>query len=397
MEGELVEFARSLLEIPSQSLEEGRVAKAVAKGMRKLGYDEVFLDDAGNVVGVIMGRQRGTTVLLNAHMDTVAPRADEKWILSPYESCLRNGRLYGLGAADCKGGLASQVYAGALLKHSLLPMDGNLVVAATVAEENGRTVGGRHLLEKTLPERGLRPDWAVIGEPTDLGMYYGHDGWMELDVHVEGPVPCDVHEAAYSLLDFFRSTLSHDASLRSEQLSVHRLRFEDMSATPSAVIPLARRLGEGEVAEDVLGLVRQVTAFATRGNRSVALDVGVREEQQRLYTGATTRVKHVTPAWSTDPFHLFLTKARQALNSAGRDSTPGKWKLDRLGMGTAGSVFVNEFNLPTLGFGPGGETEAHSTNEFVEIDHLIEAAFGTAVIAHALIGVPVFGWSSEEI
>ena len=116
-----------------------------------------------------------------------------------------------------------------------------------------------------------------------------------------------------------------------------------------------------------------------------------------MYTGVTTMVKHVTPAWTTDPYHRLFTKALEALRSAGREATPGKWKLDRLGMGTAGGVFVNEFGLPTLGYGPGGESEAHSTNEFVKIDHLIEAAFGTAVMAHGLIGAPVFGWSSEEI
>ena len=124
-----------------------------------LGYDRVLVDDAGNIVGILFGREQGQTLLLNSHMDTVAAGNEEQWTVPPHAGLLHDGRLYGRGASDCKGGLAAQIYAGCLLKRSLLPMRGNVVVAATVAEENGRSVGVRNLIRSTLPGPVCIPIW----------------------------------------------------------------------------------------------------------------------------------------------------------------------------------------------------------------------------------------------
>lgn len=66
-------------------------------------------------------------------------------------------------------------------------------------------------------------------------------------------------------------------------------------------------------------------------------------------------------------------------------------------MGTAGNVLVQELNIPTIGYGPGREAVAHACNEFVEVDNLNAAVYGTAVIVHGLVGIPVCGWASNEI
>ena len=66
-------------------------------------------------------------------------------------------------------------------------------------------------------------------------------------------------------------------------------------------------------------------------------------------------------------------------------------------MGTAGSLLVNQFKIPTIGYGPGNEDEAHQPIENVKIDSLVEAVYGTALMVHSLIGTPVFGWTMDEI
>src|SRR5690606_19117581 len=149
--------------------------------MKEHGYNEVFRDEFGNVVGILYGREGDPTIVLNSHMDTVREDCLGKWTDDPYGAVIRDGKLIGLGAADCKGGLAAQVAAGPILRGRLLPLRGNVVVAATVAEENGASVGTRGVLGKTLPGVELHPQAVILGEPTSLGRYYGHDGGVELE------------------------------------------------------------------------------------------------------------------------------------------------------------------------------------------------------------------------
>jgi len=362
--------------------------------MEALGFDKVLLDEFGNAVGVVFGKESGPNLLLNCHLDTVGIQgADENL------GEVRDGKLYGRGAADCKAGLAAQMMAASLLKQSMLPLRGNLIVAATVAEENGCSVGVRGLLEKTLPGLGLRPDYVVLGEPTGLGIFYGHDGWVTLDVTVEGQNPFQVRDTAqaiYQDLNRGPRTISQGGN-RLERLLVHQPDFADEDGFGNANITLDRHLKAAEDVNEVLGQVEHNVSLVAQACGAAAVAVKVKEEKQTLYTGMTTVVRKVTKAWQTDPFHPFIERSRQALAAAGLEAKPGKWELDRLGMGTAGSVLTQEFKLPVIGYGPGTVEMAHAAGECVQLDKMYEAVYGTTALAHSLIGVPVFGWSAEEI
>jgi acetylornithine deacetylase/succinyl-diaminopimelate desuccinylase-like protein len=170
---EALAFAQQLVRTPSPSSQEADVAELVQRRMDRLGYEQVFVDDFGNVVGLLSGRQPAPTVLLCSHMDTAEEGDASQWDDAPLSGEMRDGVLYGLGASDCKAGLTAQIYAGALLRRSLLPLRGNVIVAATVSEEQGGSPGLRHLIEQTLPSLDLRPDYAILGEPTELGLFYG--------------------------------------------------------------------------------------------------------------------------------------------------------------------------------------------------------------------------------
>jgi len=395
---EAVEFTQRLVQTPSVSLNEGRVADLVEEKMNELGYDEVVRDELGNVIGVMFARNAETTAMLNSHMDTVSAECAEQWEHPPYSGRIEGDRLYGLGTADCKAGLAAQIYAGAILKRSLLPLEGNLVVAATVAEENGRSIGVNGLLERTLPEMGLRPDYAILGEPTGLGLYYGHDGWAEFEIQIEGANAFHVDDAAGAILKEIHPE-SHlwKTAEQVQSWTIHKPFFEDTEGVRRATIPMDRRLHQTEDLGEILGQIKHNARLVAQAAGSVAVDVLVKEDNQEMYTGRTTVVKHVTHAWETDPFHPIMERSRQALAAAGCTVRPGKFKLDRLGMGTAGSNLLGQFRVPTIGYGPGLEEAAHSVGEYVELSKITETIYGTASIIHSLIGMPVFGWTSDEI
>ncbi|MCX6902528.1 MAG: M20/M25/M40 family metallo-hydrolase [Verrucomicrobia bacterium] len=386
---DVIAFTQQLASTPSVTMDEAKAAGLVEAKMREIGYDKVFRDDVGNVVGVMIGREADPTVLLNSHLDTVSSSET-----NPVR--LEDGKLFGTGTADCKGGLAAHVFAGALLRRSLLPLRGNLVVAATVAEENGRSAGVRALMERTLPALGMKPTFAILGEPTGLGLYYGHDGWMEMDVTVEGANPYHVDDAAKAIFsDLGAGENGNTPQL--ENMFIHKPRFETVGGFRRATIPVTRRLGFGEDAGHVVSQFKHDAVLVAQTSGTVAVEVAVRKETRRLYNGQATTVHHVTHAWAIDPFHSLMSRARQSLAAAGCEVRPGKWQLGRLGMGTAGSVLVKEFDVPTVGYGPGLEAQAHAHGEFVETAKITEAVYGTTAMVHGLIGIPVCGWTSDEI
>ena len=392
LSSEAADLAAELVSIPSLSYQEQAVADVVEARMQTVGYDKVCRDGAGNVVAAMFGRDGGPTVVLVSHMDTIAPDADA-WAQDPYRATVRDGRLYGLGASDAKGNLAAQIYAGCLLKRTLLPLRGNLVVAATVAEENGCSVGVRHLMDKTLGELDLKADYVILGEPTGLGLYYGHDGWAELDIRVEGANPFEVDDVARAIHKDF----SGGGGGRGTDLALQPVAFAQCQGSRQATIGVRTRLQESGGAERLIQNLRHDANLVANGIGNVAVEVALRHEEKTLYNGTTTMVRRIVQSWQTDPFHPLMERSRQALAAAECPAKPGRWRLGTLGMGTAGSVLVNEYKVPTIGYGPGEEASSHVPDESVSLKAISTAVYGTAAIAHSLVGVPVFGWVPDEI
>jgi acetylornithine deacetylase/succinyl-diaminopimelate desuccinylase-like protein len=385
---EIVDFTRQIIAIPSYSLGEAAVADQVQNLLERLDYDQVFRDDAGNVVGVMIGSEPGPTVLLNSHMDTVLPQ-DMDWEDEYLWGRVDGDRIYGLGAADCKGGLAAQIFAGHLLAKSALPLRGDVVVAATVAEENGCSVGARHLLEDTFRRLGLRPAYAVLGEPTDLGLCYGHDGWMRLDCRISGEARHAVRQAATLILQDIRDAAGAVNGRASAPMSATEPEW-NRGAQPEAILQISRPIFPGENAESCLEQTRDHVARAVEPIPSVSVRVSMHAEQQRFYTGKTIDVSCRTEPWITDPFQPLFDRAREALKLGGWDHVSlTTWNLNRSEMGTAGSLLSGERRIPTLGFGPGEIEQAHAPNECLSMDKLVDAVFGTAVLVHSLIGAPL--------
>jgi putative selenium metabolism hydrolase len=398
LQKEAIEFTQRMIQTPSPSLREGAMTELVEQEMEKVGYDRVMHDSYGNVIGILDGQNSQPTVLLNCHLDTVLPNSAGSWKQSPYSGHIVNDRLYGLGSSDCKAGLSSQIYAGALLNQSLLPLQGSLVVTATVAEENGHSVGVRTLLERTLPELGIKPTYAILGEPTKLGLYYGHDGWMEIDIHVRNGKSSWVQGTAHAVFQQLQEYVDNDQTLgHNEEWQMYPPSLDDEDTQHHAIIRLNHRLRPGEDVDGVMNRIRQGVDPVTSVCDDLVVDVQVREEPQQLFTGQQLTVRHVVPPWSTDPFHPLIERARNALSAADCEVRTGTWRLTRLGMGTAGSLLVTEFGIPTIGYGPGDEMMAHAVDEYVEVGKIAEAIYGTASIIHSLIGIPVYGWTSDEI
>ena len=398
LKNQVVDFAQQLVRKPSLSLQEREIAGLIRKQMEIIGYDKTIQDGSGNIVGIMFGRESEPTLLLNCHMDTVSPAENDQWSDKPFSGQIKDGKLYGCGSSDCKGGLAAQIFAGALLKSSLLPLRGNLIVAATVGEEQGASVGVRQLIEQTLPELELSPTYAILGEPTELGLYYGHDGWVEMDIKVEGTNVFDVDDAAMTIFEEFNSNIKRTYERGDpEELETKSPLYESCDGLRRATIKVNHRLNDSQQPDVVIDQIKHQAILAVQTIGNIAVDVAICRETQKMYTGTTTIIRKVINAWSIDPFCSLMERSRHALEAANCQVRPGKWNLGRVGMATAGGVLTKEYKIPAIGYGPGNEKVIHGPDEYAEVDKIIEAVYGTAAIAHSLIGVPVFGWTSDDI
>lgn len=398
LEAEALSFTQQLIRTPSPSLQEHEVARLVEDRMRSLGYENVFADDYGNVIGVLSGRQGQPTVLLSSHMDTADAGQASAWRQSPFSGEVRDGVLYGLGASDCKAGLAAQIYAGAVLRRALLPLKGNVVVAATVSEEQGGSLGLRHLVQDTLPSLDLKPDFAILGEPTGLGIYYGHDGSAVFEVLIQGPDNFQVNDATTAVFERFRDQYrAADSAGQLEFQTLYSPRFQQLPGASSGVINVCRRLPDTETVHGTIEQIKHEARAAAASVAHVAVDVTVRREERQFYTKRTTILEQRVESWSLDPYHPLMTRARHSLAAASCEVSCGKFRLPRLGMGTAGGVLVNQFKIPAIAYGPGSEETCHGPNESVPVALAGQAIYGTAAITHSLVGVPVCGWTLDEI
>src|SRR3954452_19460111 len=134
-------------------------------------------DGRVNVVGTLRGKSKGPILMYNGHIDTVPPGA----MPDPFTPKIADGRLFGRGAVDMKGGVAGQICAMIALKRAGLALDGDLVLTGVVAEEDSTSLGSLHIIE-----HGPRPDMVVVSEPTGMDTVTAHKGFDYYRIDLRG-------------------------------------------------------------------------------------------------------------------------------------------------------------------------------------------------------------------
>ena len=133
-EKNMVTFLRDMIAIPSPSCEERKVVNRIVKEMKRLKYDDVFVDKFGNVIGRIgCGKKK---ILLDSHIDTIGVTDPEVWSFHPFKGAVKNGVIYDRGASDNKGSMSPMIYAGSIIKKINPNPPFTLYVVGSVQEED---------------------------------------------------------------------------------------------------------------------------------------------------------------------------------------------------------------------------------------------------------------------
>lgn len=378
-----VAFAQDLIRIPSLPGEEGELVRRVVAEMEALGYDEVWTDELGSVVGLIKGGG-GPSVMLSAHLDMVSAGDLDEWEHPPFDGVIADGCLHGRGAMDIKGPLALQTHVGAAMKGKAA---GDVIVAHPVFEERGGW-GMDHLTRR---DGGVRPAAVIIGESTNGDIAIGHRGRAEIEITVRGLAGhASAPERARNALDALPAVLAgvDDLARRQDEdpvLGSASVAATGIHATPASlnVIPdrvtvtLDWRILPSDTKESLLARVREAVQprLDAAGEAGAVGEWGAAEfrlatERQRAYTGMEEERSILSPGFLMDPAHPVVQAAARAVGTrsaqAGGSSRPARvrpWTFATDGGWTCGVR-----GIPTIGFAPGLERHAHTNTERLKLE-----------------------------
>jgi putative selenium metabolism hydrolase len=380
LEPDLAAFMQAIIRIPSLSSREGAVIERIREEMLRVGFDEVSIDPMGNLLG-----RMGTgpfVIAFDGHADTVDTGDLSLWDRDPHSGDIEDGILYGRGASDQKGGIASAVYAGALLKRTGIPDNITLYVTATVQEEDCDGLCWQYIVN----ESGLRPDLVVITEPTSLRIYRGQRGRMEMEVHTSGlschgSAPERGINAVYKMagiiadIEKLNEQLEPREPLGKGTLAISEIRSTSPSLCAVAdgcTIHLDRRLTVDETEDSAVAEILALPSVQAADATVTVLDYAVPS-----HTGLTYPTRKYYPTWDIHEDDPAVLTAKAAYREAfGAEPETGFWTFSTNGVAIAGMQ-----GIPAIGFGPGHEHFAHAPNEQVEIEHLVRCtAFYTAMV-----------------
>jgi putative selenium metabolism hydrolase len=376
----LISFTRALIRCPSRYGEEGAVVELILAEMTRLGFDRVWRDANGSAVGVIETGRPGPTILLDGHCDTVGIAPGVTWAHDPFGGEVDGGFIYGRGAADMKGSIAAMIYAAAGLNRSRLT--GRAVVSATVMEENLEGAALKMVMD------AAPPDFVVIGEATDLALNRGGRGRAEIHLETIGrPAHSStphlgrnaVHDMLAVVAAVERLPMSRDPLLGPSVMALTDIisdPYPAYSVIPSRCrVTYDRRLLAGDTAEGVLGAITGLPELA-----GINLRATIAQGEHTTYTGALLAGPKFLPAFVFGEDHPFVQAALAGLRAAGLNPAVGAYRFCTNAAYSAGMAGV-----PTIGFGPGREEDAHVIDERVAVEDVLAAERGYRGIIEAVL------------
>jgi len=379
-----VRFLCDMIGNPSFSTKEKDVIACIKKEMEAVGFDEVKVDGLGNVIGRIGFGPR--VIAFDAHIDTVYAGDMSLWKTDPFKAEVRDGMVIGRGSVDQEGGMASMVTAARIIKELGLNKEFSIYFTGTVMEEDCDGLCWQYLIK----EEKLVPEMVVITEPTNLNLYRGHRGRMEMMVHVKGlschgSAPERGDNAIYKIskialeIEKLHEHLRDDEFLGKGSVCVTQVFFSSPSqcAVPDAAsIQLDRRLTYGETKDSAVMEVQD----ACRKAGYPEAEVEVLKYEEAAFTGLVYPTEKYYPTWVLAKESPWLQTAVASYEQVlGSKPFVDKWTFS-----TNGVAIMGMHNIPVIGMGPGNEIYAHAPNESCPVEHLTKAAAFYAAFVYAL-------------
>lgn len=385
---EVIELCQKLVSIRSYSGEENHVAKALKDFLITKDFDEVKIDDYGNVIGVMKGKRPGKRILFDGHIDTVPVVNEEKWIHPPFGAEIYDGKIYGRGTSDMKGAVAAFSCAVAnFAKETNKDFAGELYVAGVVHEECFEGVAARSISES------VKPDYVIIGEASNLNVKIGQRGRGEVVVETFGvPAHSASPEKGINAVYAMSKVINAIREIKPtshEVLGKGILELTDIKSSPypgASVVPeyckatYDRRLLVGETKESVLEPIQKALDTLMAKDDQIKAKVSFATGKELCYTGNQIAGERFFPGWLFDKEETFVQDIKNELEKAGFEP-----QITQYNFCTNGSHYAGEKGIKTIGMGPSDEKLAHTIDEYIEIEQLTKVTECYDAVIKALL------------
>ncbi len=368
---EMVDFLCEFIAIKSVTYEEGPAVEWYRCKLKEFGFDEVRVDAVGNCLGRVGS---GNTVLLyDAHIDTVEPGDTAEWGFDPLQAKIEAGMVFGRGAGDDKACLTAFAFAGRALKE--LGMDGEFTfwLSASISEEDVEGSCVKAMMEEN---NDIKPDYIVVGEASEMRIIRGHKGRALLKVEVPGKA---AHASAawrgensltksIPLLQKVDAYIefAEDPFLGRGSIEVTNLKCNTPSLNTipgKTTVFIDRRIACGE---DKAELIQEIEPWVKEVQGNISIDT----EQVTTYTGYQIEQEDYFPSWVVPKEHPLIQAGIHTFSTLfGTQPVVGAWDFC-----SNATYLCGRTGIPSIGFGPGDGSLAHSTQDSVPINEMVDAA-----------------------
>ena len=389
-ERSLVALASELIAIRSETGAEAEAQQHTAGILERVGMEvetwsidmealskhEAFSEEITHVDAMgVVGRvgSSGPTLLLNGHVDVVPAGDPGEWTSPAYEPSVRDGRLYGRGACDMKGGLAAAIHAVDAVLRSGAALQGSVVVTPVIGEEDG----GSGTLAALL--HGITADAAVIPEPTSLSVVPASAGALSFRIHIRGLSAHGAvrHEgvSAIEKLPVVQRALVELEWERNARpihplfswlktpfaICAGRVRGGDWPSSEADWLELEGRYGIGPGEDPATAMAEFEAAIGTAAES----DDWLSQNPPRVeWWGG-----QFLPGITAEDDRIVTTVAGALSDTSGRPPL-----VQGMPYGCDLGLMDRVGGIPTVVFGPGDVNAAHRPDEFVPVTELVECA-----------------------
>lgn len=328
------------------------------------------------VVGTYRGTGGGRSLILNGHMDTMPSGDLKRWESDPWKLTEKDGKLYGLGADDMKGGLSALILGlEAALESGFVPR-GDILVESVVDEEGG----GNGTL--ACVDRGYRADGAIIAEGSNLEVFAANRGAWLVEVQVQGvPIHASLRGFGENAIDKAVKVIQSVRELETKWMTTKR---HPLLAPPTFNIGYIQGgIAASTVAEsctlrfDVEYFPSEVDKYGVK--HPVDKDEVAREVEEWILTmcrGDEWLKDHpVTFHWYQDcsPFETEVSHPLVQTLAKCSGETIGKSVISGMTAGCDARHLTNLGGIPTVVYGPGSCHNAHVVNEYLPREQYLQA------------------------